>query len=210
MITEVQLSTLIFIAAVFWATLLAVKGTPLSKSLFDPFSNVIGVLVLILTFFDKWAWHWKIFYPWLVSTPYLGGTWKGKIKSTWVNPDTQKNGTKIEAYLVIRQKFSKIHASLLTKESSSELLSGELINKSDETWQFVGVYESTPKMMIRDRSPIHYGAIILLVKNKTPKGLVGQYWTDRNTKGEMVFLEYCKEKYLDFQAASSAYYLKRY
>lgn len=210
MITEVQLSTLIFIAAVIWAVLLAIKGTPLSNSLFEPFSNVTGALVLILAFFDKWAWRWKIFYPWLVSTPNLEGTWKGKIKSNWINPETEKASNNIDVYLVIRQKFSKIHASLITKESSSELLTGELVKNSDDTWQFVGAYINTPKISIRERSPIHHGAVILKVKGQPPTGLEGQYWTDRNTQGEMLFSEYSKKKIQDFNSASTVYFMKRY
>lgn len=210
MLTEIQLSTLIFIAAVIWAILLALKGTPLSTSLFEPFSNVTGVLVLILAFFDKWAWRWKVFYPWLVSTPYLEGTWKGKIKSNWINPETEKASGNIEAYLVIRQKFSKIYASLITKESISELLTGELVKNSDETWQFVGAYRNTPKILIRERSPIHHGAVILQVKGQPPTGLEGQYWTDRNTQGEMLFSEYSKKKIQDFNSASTVYFMKRY
>lgn len=210
MITEIQLSTLIFIAAIIWAVLLAVKGTPLSISLFDPFSNVTGILVLILTFFDKWAWHWKIFYPWLVSTPYLEGTWKGKIKSNWVNPETERTNENIDVYLVIRQKFSVVHASLMTKESNSLLLTGELIKNSDGTWQFVGAYRNIPKLLIRDRSPIHHGALILQIKGQPPVGLEGQYWTDRNTQGEILLTEFNKKNFHDFNSASIAYFMKRY
>jgi hypothetical protein len=210
MLTEIQLSTLIFLAMIIWAILLALKGTSLSTSLFEPFSNVTGVLVLILAFFDKWAWRWKIFYPWLVSTPYLEGTWKGKIKSNWINPETEKTSGNIEAYLVISQKFSRIHASLITKESSSELLTGELIKNSDETWQFVGAYTNKPRISVRERSPIHHGAVMLKVKGQPPTGLEGQYWTDRNTHGEMAFSEYSRKKFHDFNSASSSYFMKRY
>lgn len=210
MITDIQLSTLVFIAAIIWGILLAIKGTPLTKGLFEPFSNVTGVLVLILAFFDKWAWHWKIFYPWLVSTPYLEGTWKGKVKSNWINPETEKSSGTIEAYLVVRQRFSTINASLITRESKSELLTGELIKNSDETWQFVGAYRNMPKLLIRDRSPIHYGAIMLQVKGQPPTGLEGQYWTDRNTQGEIVFTEFSKKKFYDYKSASATYFMKRY
>jgi len=210
MLTEVQLSTLIFIAVVIWAVFLALRGTPLSKSLFEPFSNVTGALVLILAFFDKWAWRWKIFYPWLVSTPYLEGTWKGKVKSNWIDPKSNTTSGNIDAFLVIRQKFSKIYANLITKESSSELLTGELIKNSDETWQLVGAYRNTPRISLRERSPIHHGAVILQIKGQPPIGLEGQYWTDRNTQGEMIFSEYSKKKINDFASASTAYFIKRY
>ncbi len=73
MITEIQLSTLVFFVAVIWGVSLILQGTPLSFDLLKPFTNVTGGLVLLLAFFDKWAWHWKIFHPWLVSTPYIEG-----------------------------------------------------------------------------------------------------------------------------------------
>jgi hypothetical protein len=209
MITDIQLSSLVFIAAVIWGILLLIKGIPLSKALFEPFSNVTGVLVLILAFFDKWAWHWKIFHPWLVSTPYLVGTWKGIIKSNWINPETKQVIEPIDAYLIIKQKFSTIHARLITKESSSELLTGDLIKNPDETWQFVGAYRNTPKILIRESSPIHHGAIMLLVKGQPPIGLEGQYWTDRNTQGEIIFSGYNKKKFHDFSSASTTKFVKK-
>ena len=126
MITNIQLSTLVFVIATIWGIVLILQGTSLSLDLLKPFSNVTGVLVLLLAFFDKWAWHWRIFYPWLVSTPYIDGTWKGKINSNWVDPKTKQKIEPIDAYLVIRQKFSKVHARLITKESISELLAGKV------------------------------------------------------------------------------------
>jgi hypothetical protein len=209
MITSIQLSTLVFVATIIWGVLLIWQGTSLSIDLVKPFSNVTGVLILILAFFDKWAWHWRIFYPWLVSTPYIDGTWKGKISSTWVNPKTNRQVKSIDAYLVIRQKFSKVYATLITKEANSELLAGEIIKKPDETWQFVGTYRNTPKIRIRDRSPIHQGSMILSIKGQPPIGLEGQYWTDRNTQGEITFSGFNKKKFEDFSSASIAKYTKR-
>lgn len=209
MITEIQLSTLVFFVAVIWGISLVLQGTSLSFDLLKPFTNVTGVLVLLLTFFDKWAWHWRIFYPWLVSTPYIEGTWKGKVKSNWINPETEQGIDDIDAYLVIRQKFSTIHARLITKESNSELLTGEIIKNADETWQFVGAYRNTPKISIRERSPIHHGAIMLQIKGQPPIGLEGQYWTDRNTQGEITFSGYNSKRFYDFGTASSARYPKK-
>src|SRR5215216_6064383 len=87
MITDIQLSTLVFVIAVIWGIALIMQGNSLSIDLLKPFSNVTGVLVLLLAFFDKWAWHWRVFYPWLVSTPYIDGTWKGKLNSNWVKTE---------------------------------------------------------------------------------------------------------------------------
>ncbi len=209
MITEIQLSTLIFVVAVIWAILLLSKGIPLSKSLFEPFSTVSGVLVIILSIFDKWGWHWKIFYPWLVSTPYLEGTWKGKIQSNWVDPETNKVIPSVDAYLVVHQKFSLICTRLITEKSSSELLGGDLIKDKDETWQIIGTYINTPRILLRGKNTIHHGAMILRVIGQPPNGLEGQYWTDRDTKGEMVFTNFSKKKFQNFTSASKARFSKK-
>lgn len=209
MITDVQLSTLVLIAAIVWGILLILKGTSLSIKLFDPFSTVTGVLVVILGFFDKWAWRWKIFYPWLVSTPYLQGTWKGQLISDWLDPETKQPIAPIEAYLVIKQSFSSLHANLLTKESSSELLSGEVVKNADGTWSVVGIYRNTPKLLIRDRSPMHHGGIILRVKGKSPVGLEGQFWTDRGTKGELYLSGHNKNTFFDYGTAAIAVYTRK-
>jgi hypothetical protein len=198
-----------FIAAVIWGILLLVKGIPLTKALFEPYSDVAGILVLILAIFDKWAWHWKVFHPWLLSTPYIEGSWKGIIKSNWINPETGKVIDPIDSYLIIRQKFSTIHARLITEESSSEPLTGDLIKNPDETWQFVGAYRNTPKILIRERSPIHHGTIMLQIKEQPPTSLEGDYWTDRNTQGEIVFTGYNRKKFHGFSSASKAKFVKR-
>ncbi len=209
MITDIQLSTLVFIAAFVWGILLLIKGIPLTRALFEPFSDVTGVLVLILAFFNKWAWKWNFFHPWLVSTPYLHGTWKGQLISDWVDPKTKKQTVPIEAYLVIRQNFSSIHAHLLTENASSDLLSGEVIKNSDGTWSLAGIYRNIPKILIRDRSPIHHGGIILSVKGKEPVGLEGQYWTDRGTKGELYLSGHNKKTFFDYGTAAIAEYIRK-
>jgi hypothetical protein len=47
------------------------------------------------------------------------------------------------------------------------------------------VYRNEPKLSVRDRSPIHYGAIVLDVQGDPVKELAGCYWTDRNSRGEL-------------------------
>jgi hypothetical protein len=209
MITKVQLTTILLFSAFIWGIVLFLDGISISLVLLKPITSVTGVVIFILAFFDKWAWHWKIFYPWLVATPYIEGTWKGEIKSNWNNLETYQGIENIDAFFVIRQKFSSIHAQLITNESSSELLSGEIIKNPDETWQFIGIYRNTPKLSIRERSPIHHGAMILNIVGHSPYGLEGQYWTDRDTKGELSFFDYNKDKFSNFTSAKEAIYIKR-
>jgi hypothetical protein len=74
---------------------------------------------------------------------------------------------------------------MITLESSSEFVSAEISRAGDGLYRVSGVYRNEPKLSVRDRSPIHYGAIVLDVQGDPVKSLAGYYWTDRNTRGEL-------------------------
>ena len=44
-------------------------------------------------------------------------------------------------------------------------------------------YINNPKAIYKDKSPIHYGMCVLDIKDKNH--LVGQYFTDRGTRGDI-------------------------
>jgi len=208
MITETQLSGLLLIAALIWGVLLILNGTAINIKFFEPLSTVAGILVLLLSVFDKWAWRWRVFYPWLVAIPYLQGTWKGQLVSNWVNPNTQEKTPPIDVYLVIRQNFSSLHIRLITKESGSESLAGSIVRNPDGVFVISSTYRNTPKLQIRDRSPIHHGGLLLNIQGDPTNGLEGQYWTDRDTKGELRFVSKSEKVYFDYESASTGYYGK--
>ena len=64
-------------------------------------------------------------------------------------------------------------------------IAAEINKASDGTYRLAAVYRNEPKLSVRDRSPIHYGAFVLDVQGDPAKDLVGHYWTDRNTRGEV-------------------------
>jgi hypothetical protein len=204
MITEIQLYVLILLAAVIWIIQLWIHGDSISHINFSQITSIIGVLIILLKIFDKWIWKWGIFYPWLVDKPYLQGTWKGSILSSWVDPE-QNPKKKIDSYLVIKQTYSSIYINLITKESSSNLLSGKIIKNPNNTFQVIGVYLNSPKLLNRKKSPIHYGSIILNLDGNPPIKLHGEYWTDRNSQGEMEFSEKSKDLVYDYSSAQSIF-----
>jgi len=187
MISRAHLSTLLLVAAILWAILLLLDGTSVSLSFFSPFSTVLGVLVIVISIFDKWLWRLRLLHPWFVPLPNIEGTWTGQLASTWVDARVGAAGVTLDAELVIRQTFSSIHLRLSTPESNSELLSGNIVRKPDGTYQVVAVYRNTPRLLRRDQSPIHYGGVILDVMGGPPGFLEGEYWTDRGTRGELRF-----------------------
>jgi len=187
MIPRLQLTTLIGIAALIWAFFLLISGFPLTKEFFDPFSKVIGVLVIVLFIFDKWLWKFPILHPWFVSFPDISGTWKGKIISSWIDDETGEQIEPIDAFLVIHQTFSSINIQMITHESKSDLLTGNFILNGTNTKKIAGIYNNVPNLLSREKSPIHYGGLLLEIHTAGSENLEGEYWTGRNTKGILKF-----------------------
>lgn len=186
MIERLPLSAIILTAAAVWGILLLLQGVPVSPDWFRPFSRVVGVLMILLTAFDLWLWRWPIFRGWLVKRPVLTGTWRAEVRSNWVDPATGQRIAPILAFMVIRQTFSRLTLRLMTGESGSELLGAEIILGSDGTYRVFGVYRNEPRLTVRHRSEIHYGALELRVAGSPPECMEGHYWTDRATAGELL------------------------
>jgi hypothetical protein len=189
MVSHLHLTTIVLIAAGLWAALLILEGMKVTRTFFFPFEYVLSALVVVLAIFDRWAWRFRILRPWFVSLPDLNGVWKGQLQSDWTDPQTGKPSPPLDARVVVKQTFSSIHLRLATDESESELLSGGLVRKADGSYQIVAVYRNTPRLLVRDGSPIHHGGLVLNLEGHPPTGLRGEYWTDRRTRGELRFGE---------------------
>jgi len=87
--------------------------------------------------------------------------------------------------MLVRQTYSRIAMRLMTDESTSELLVDNIAVDADGTFRVFAVYRNESKIEVRDRSPIHYGALALTVQGSPAESLVGFYWTDRNTRGDI-------------------------
>jgi hypothetical protein len=185
MLSRLHLSAILLIAAALWGGMLVFEGVAVNGTWFRPFSTVVGVVLLLLVAFDLWAWRLRILHGWFVPRPDLRGTWRVELRSDWKDPATDKAIGPIVAYLVVRQTFSTLSVRMLTAESASELVAAEINKASDGTYRLAAVYRNEPKLSVRDRSPIHYGAIVLDVQGDPVKDLAGYYWTDRNSRGEL-------------------------
>ena len=203
MIPRLHLTTLIGVAAVIWGIFLLAAGYPLTRYLFDPFSKVIGVLVIVLFLFDRWLWKLPIIHSLLVPFPDVSGTWKGQINSSWKNEKTGNPIETIDAFLVVYQTYSSINIRMMTKESNSDLLSGNIIQNQAGPDTIAGVYNNIPYLTVREKSPIHFGGLLLKIHNGEKTILDGEYWTDRDTKGTLLFDKRMKKTCENFDSALS-------
>lgn len=210
MIPRIQLTTLIGVIFGIWAFFMLFTGIPITSEFFKPFSLVVGIVGILLIIFDKWLWMIPVLYPWFVSTPDLSGTWNGKIISSWIDVKTGEPIPSIDAFLVIYQTYSSINIRLITRESKSDLLSGNFIQNASGPTKIAGVYNSIPNSLLRDSSPIHYGGLLLEVHNGEKIILDGEYWTDRNTKGTLYLDKRMKKTCDNFESALSLLQSHRY
>jgi len=205
MISRSHLSTLVYIAFALWAVILTLRGVSLPTQWRDPLPWVITGLLGVVWCFDQWLWRLPLVRAWFGSPPNLRGTWKATLRSNWVDPSGQRIAP-IEAYAVIRQTYSSLFMRLLTKESSSESLAAAFDHASDGGWSLVTVYRNTPGPFVVHRSRPHFGGVILSGRGRRPTTLQGQYWTDRDTRGELHMTSRNRRLLNDFASASGVKY----
>lgn len=152
-----------------------------------PIGPGVTAAFIALWIFDRWAWRQAGINK-IVGRPVLLGTWSGEIASTWVNPET---GERIKpdpsVFLVVRQRFWFVSVRLLTKESSSSSVFAALRPDEDGVCQLFYTYENLPQDEFKHRSQSHYGTARLTAPRNPNDGLVGGYFTDRKTTGDMRF-----------------------
>jgi SMODS-associating 2TM, beta-strand rich effector domain len=200
-----DLRYLVTIIAAVWAVAMLIGGIGTPAGMWRLFSTVTGSVGVLLLVFETYLWRLPFLHPWLVAVPNLRGVWKTEIRSNWVNPETNQGIAPIKAYMVVRQTYSGVSMRLITKESTSKLMASTILREQDGLYAVIGVYCNEPKHSVRDRSPIHYGSLVLHVVGQPVSTLGGHYWTDRGTQGEL-YLSKCKNLFpQDFESAAKAF-----
>lgn len=185
----IKIHAQIFTFLIIWTIVLLVTKAYSTIDLWTAIKQIpqaISIYAIIGVMFTKWIWRWNLLQGWLIKIPDLQGTWRGELKSDWINPETGKGIDPILVVLVIRQTFSTIKCTLMTKESTSYSTTADInIVPNGEDLYLTYNYTNRPKATIRDRSSIHDGASILKIIQKPNKCLEGEYWTSRKTRGDM-------------------------
>lgn len=203
MSTKLPVKIVVGLAACTWALVLFVQGAPVNPAFFRPMSIVVGLVSTTLAVFDRWGWRWPVLRR-LVGQPDLEGTWIGEIRSAWVNPLTGLQIGPIRAALVIRQTFTTLTVTLYTKESQSVTTAASLLEEPDGRFAVTGIYRNDPRLSVQGRSRPHFGGLRLQAVGTGEDRLVGSYWTDRCTSGEMEFRFVERARARDFEAAEAA------
>src|SRR6266511_3823413 len=123
--SERWIRIVIALSAVTWALILLLHGEALKSSWAQFFGWTASLVVLMLLAFDRWIWCWP-FVRAVIRRADVRGTWKLELRSTF---EPRKDET-IDAYLAIRQTFSKISATMLTDRATSVSRNADLTCES--------------------------------------------------------------------------------
>ncbi len=147
--------------------------------------TMIGVFLLERLWRRIWSAHPIVG---LRTFPDLNGVWRGKLMSTWVNPDTGESPPPIPTEIKIRQGLFASHISLKTGESAS-YSTRTFLEPSYETrrYRLWYCYSNEPQAQFRHRSAPHEGmAFLELDYDADQNRLTGRYYTERKTTGDII------------------------
>jgi SMODS-associating 2TM, beta-strand rich effector domain len=184
MFSTLQAWTIVGIASVIWLALSVVgtvNGGPASILVL---SDLIPLLLIGASLFERWGWRWPRLHPHFVGQPVVSGTWRGDLESFWENEAGERPPVKT-VYLTIAQTLTTVFVRLLTDESASDQMAGSVKKAASGNWVVSYTYTNTPKLGLRKGSPLHMGGALLTILGEPPTRIEGEYWTDRDSKGTL-------------------------
>lgn len=206
MLSELRVWSLLAITGVIWLTLVAasiVSGNT------DGLSVIVDLLPIILIAsyaFERRGWRAQWLHPRLVETPVVIGTWKGQLQSFWEDANGKPPASKT-VYLVVRQTLTTVSVRLLSDEATSEQVAGGIARAESGYPAIAYNYRNKPGVELRQAtSNIHYGGAMLEIVGDPATGLEGEYWTERKSKGKLMFGEHAPQIAQTFSQAETLTY----
>lgn len=155
----------------------AAWGT-LGYNVFSYAGEAIGLMFILMAFFNKNAWKWKYINK-FVDMPVLAKRYTGTYISDW-----QSENKTYDASLEIKQTFLNVSIVFKSGESRSYSILSTIDTISDSK-RIIYNYQNEPRAELADRSTIHKGTAELWIEDSGE--LVGNYYTSRKTSGSMSF-----------------------
>ena len=207
---RLHISVFLGIAMLAWLVILVAQGEQVGWAFLKPFGMVVGLLVALAWLLEKKLWYRPWLHGWFVKRPDLRGTWRVKLQSDWVDVNTGNRTPLIICYMGVTQSLSDLQMHLMTRESESSSIAYSIeASRSGKGYLIAAVYRNEPGIFLRgERSEMHYGGMILETHGdqvSRPKVLSGEFWTDRNTKGEMKLESRMPKLFTNFEDASQAF-----
>ena len=181
--TTVQVVAIVVV--VVFAVGILMTGGNLKPQWLRFYTIAVFLATLALAFWDRFLWHISPFQRSKWVSRDLRGSWKGKLSSNWIDPQTGRPQPPKTVFLVIRQTSNSISVILLSDESRSRSSLARV--SPDDISALDYMYLNRPTNSIEHRSRIHHGSTSLEVIGNPATRLKGHYWTDRDSRGEIDF-----------------------
>jgi hypothetical protein len=199
-VTSNWVRAVIALAALVWALIAFLSGQPLEWSWGKSLGLVTAVVVGAVLLYDNWLWRWPGVRR-LHRRPVLRGTWKTELRTSY----SGRRDEAIEAYLVVRQTFSKICVDMLFDRSQSTSMSGDLVRENGRCVLYY-VFRSDKQTLERDKNPPARGAAQLTVATRPSQHLEGDYWMEHGTHGRVATTGFTRTIYDTFAGAQEGRY----
>ena len=172
-----------YIATGAYALAFLIYGITLPSSLARILAFVPTVIVVMFAIFDSWLWRFLI-VPSVIRQPVLIGTWRGTLRSYRRDERGQRVESDHDIFIIIRQNYSDISLTMVSRESKSYSGAAQIIRRRNEEFIIQYQYQNEPRLEFRERgSTIHIGGSTIEVGSVRPIELDGEYWTARETRG---------------------------
>lgn len=191
-------------AAGLWLLIAFVLDVPVDKNWLKALGGIAAAIVAGLLIFDRWAWRWlPVSLP---GHPKLHGTWKATLEFEEMEDGMPSGGTACkDCFLILRQTYSSVTVNMLFDVSSSESRSA-VICEQNGVLRLWFSYWSAAGALHRDGNDPHRGGAELVISQKPRLGLIGDYWTERRTRGHIETHGYSRNLYDDFARACEGEY----
>lgn len=200
MISRTRASLIVAIVVGVFTIGIVVTGDAVQTTWLRFYPGAVTIVVVAIAAWEHWLWRWPIVQRLPGVARDIRGTWKGELETFWKD-EAGASPAKKAVYLVVRQTASVVSVSLLTNESRS-VSSLATISSGGSAVSLDYLYLNRPDLRVQERSRIHHGSASLIVSGMPADRLRGQYWTDRDTKGELDFTSRALQFAEDFDGAA--------
>ena len=187
MISQLHIGAIVLVAVFIISAIAWVRDDYFLYGPLGYITFLIAGVSIAVAIFNFWLWRVRWLQGWFVKRPHLWGKWDILISPEGTDPATGEKFVPVMAEFRVRQTYGALYVHMIAPQSTGDLLSAELIHKEDGGCRLVGVFRNEPKFSERPSLEIHHGAFLLDIEGppNSPSGMIGHYWTDRGTSGEM-------------------------
>jgi hypothetical protein len=178
-------SAIVLLALTAFVAALLLKGVQVSWGWLGAVSAATSAVGLGIFLFDHYLWRVGWLYGKFHKRPNIAGVWDVTFRSTF--DDGSGNPVLRSGSMRVDQTFFNLDIFVETEESEGVVVSREFVKLGKDRPRLCATYRNEPRANFRARSQMHYGTLLVSFDEpaRRPERLAGNYWTDRETRGEL-------------------------